>query len=362
MLPSVAIVLERDYNRPSGGPCRRNRPSLIVRSAMLRIVAFGFALVICAGAASAQDADPVRDKLFAAKRAHDAEQKSIREQAEAWFDKREQAAQKMGDTKAADLVRAERVAFDDGGELPKSAPASIKTQQERALKALEVAYAQALKEYTVAKRSDDAEAAETELRNIRSRLYAVDLLALVNPKTHRLSGEWVKTAAGLATTSSANDHSRLHLPYEPGEEYDVEIKCKRLVGTDTFGLGLPIAGGFRVIAVLDSWPSRGHASGLQLVDGKEPVNGNPTTVKGRVMLDDQWYTLLYSVRSNRVEMAVDGKPLFSFRGEASRLSAFNNYVSPNHKALFLFVAWHKTGVQIKSITVFPIKGKGMILK
>ncbi|MDY3551745.1 hypothetical protein R5W24_000824 [Gemmata sp. JC717] len=96
-----------------------------------------------------------------------------------------------------------------------------------------------------------------------------DLLALVNNEINALSGPWGKDQKGLITTTTETDHSRLQRPHEPCY---VEVRWKRLVGSGALVSGL-VAGGRQVIAVVDSWPSREHGRGLQLLDGKEPIGG-----------------------------------------------------------------------------------------
>ncbi|QJX00031.1 hypothetical protein [Frigoriglobus tundricola] len=130
-------------------------------------VALAGLLVACC-AASCDDKDPVKDKLFAAKKAYDAEMKLYRKAAEEWFDKREGAARNDGNKKLVDQVKAERATFEGSGALPKAVPAAIPQQAAAANKALEAAYQLAVKEYLIAK--DDAAAAgmEIELKQFRA--------------------------------------------------------------------------------------------------------------------------------------------------------------------------------------------------
>jgi hypothetical protein len=158
---------------------------------------------------------------------------------------------------------------------------------------------------------------------------------------------------------AGNKPPRLQLPYEPGEEYDVEVSCKRVAGADSFNVGI-VAGGRRVLAALDGWPTDGFLSGLDLVDKKD-VRNNPTTVKGQFLQPDQTHTLTYSVRKEKIDIAVDGKVVVSFRGEFDRLSLGSSYRTPSDKALFLFVG-PNTSFQIDRLVVTPVKGRGTILK
>src|SRR6266545_2641653 len=119
-------------------------------------------VVVLSCAAGADDKDPVKEKLFAAKVAYDAEMSQYRKQAGEWFDRREEVARKAGDKMLVDQIKVERKTFDEDGELPKNVPAAIPQKQQSAKKALEGAYAQAVKEYLRAKKDDEAAAVEAE--------------------------------------------------------------------------------------------------------------------------------------------------------------------------------------------------------
>jgi hypothetical protein len=121
----------------------------------------------CVGFADEKDKDPVKEKLFAARVAYDTETREFRKQVGEWFDKREAAARKAGDKKAIDQRKMDRKAFDADGELPRSAPAAMSQKQDKARKALESAYAEAVKTYIKAKKDDLAAAVEKERDNFR---------------------------------------------------------------------------------------------------------------------------------------------------------------------------------------------------
>ena len=121
----------------------------------------------CAAAVDEKDKDPVKEKLFAAKVAYDKEMAQFRAQAGDWFDRREEAARKAGDKKLLDQVKEDRKGFDEFGALPKAAPAAIQQKHDRARKALESAYGEAIKAYVKAKKDDEAAAVEKELASFR---------------------------------------------------------------------------------------------------------------------------------------------------------------------------------------------------
>jgi hypothetical protein len=325
-----------------------------------RVLSASAALVLAAGVCSARaDKDPIRDKLVAARATYDAEIKQARKQAEDWLEKREATARKDGNKKLLDQVKEERKAFEEDGELPKAAPAVLRQKPAAARKAMDAAYAEAVKAYTRAKKDDEAAAVEEAWKAFGVTGPGIDLLALADPKEHAVVGEWKRDGKAALVGVAAGKQARLQFPYEPGEEYDLEVKCKRLRGDDNFSAGL-VVGGRQVLAVLDVLPQDGYRSGLNMVDQKG-VDDNPTTVKGQFLKPDQVHTVTYSVRAGRVDVAVDGKPAYSFKGAATRLSLHETSRVPNEKALFLFIGVH-TSFQFDQVVLTPVKGKGKVLK
>ena len=325
---------------------------------MPRLLVPALAFLLAVGLSlRADEKDAVKEKLFAAKKEYDAEMKAYRTAAEAWFDKREEGARKAGDKKLVDQIKVERTAFDESGTLPKGAPAAIPQKATAARKALEAAYTQAVKDYVKGKKDDEAAAIEKEWKELAGGL-TLDLLPLVDLKTHAVSGEW-KWSGKVLIGASTEKQGRLQLPYEPSEEYDIEVGLRRVVGKDGFSVGLAL-GDRQVLAMLDGWPALGYSSGLDLVDGK-PARENTMAVQGQQLKAGKDHTIICSVRTGKIDMLVNGKAALSFKGEFARLSLFKDYVVPNPKALFLLLG-PQSSYQIDRIVVTPVKGKGTILK
>ena len=154
----------------------------------------------------------------------------------------------------------------------------------------------------------------------------------------------------LVIVSKQGTMARLQLPYEPPEEYDLEVRCKRTGGEECFGAGL-VAGGNQVLALVDGWPPQ-FFSGFELVDDKGATD-NPTTVKGQKLKSNVDLSFTYSVRAEKIETALNGKVVASFRGEFNRLALREGHRVPNKKALFLFTAWEAT-YQFDRIVVTPV--------
>ena len=232
---------------------------------------------------------------------------------------------KDGDKKLVEQVLAERKGFDATGELPKGAPAAIPQKSELARKALEAAYTQAVKDYIKAKKDDEAVAVEAAWKEFKDA-GKIDLLALVDAKAHAFAGEWKKVEKVLVGVSGGNG-AYLQLPYEPGEEYDLELTCRRLQGDDCFGLGL-VAGGHTVMIFIDAYPANGYETGFKIVDKKQI-----STFKGQLIKSDKDTTVACSIRPGKIDLRVDGKAITSFKGDFKRLSYPDRI--PNPKALWL---------------------------
>ena len=136
---------------------------------MLRTLLALPAIVVMTLFAQGREDDPVKVKLDKAKAAYAAEQEKFEKEIAAYFDKREEVARKSGDKKALDLIKVERAAFEERSELPASAPRTTKQRLSLARTAMERAYALAVKEYTIAKKDDDAAAVEKELATFKQQ-------------------------------------------------------------------------------------------------------------------------------------------------------------------------------------------------
>ena len=319
-------------------------------------------LVVCVCAARADEKDPVKEKLAAAKLAYDGEVQQFRKAVGEWLDKRETDARNAGDRKVVEQIKDERKSFEDG-ELPKGAPNALSQKPAQTKKAMEAAFAEALQAYTKANREDEAAVILEEWQAFSAKPFlpksaAIDLLALIDPKTHTVWGEWKKDGKVLVSVAGGRP-PRLQMPYEPGEEYDIEVSCKRVEGNNSFNVGL-VAGGRQFLAAFDGWPTQGYMSGLDFVDGKD-VRDNPTTLKGPQFENDKNYTLGCSVRSGKIETSINGKVIVSYKGEFKRLSLGTSYRTPSDKALILFLGPH-TSYHIDRIMLTPVKGKGTIIK
>lgn len=117
-------------------------------------------LALAVSVAYGQDA--VKTKLDAAKQAYKIAEVEQRQAVGTWLDKRDETARKDGNKRLVDLIKTERKAYDEKGEIPKGAPKTILEKIGPARAAMEAAYREAVKEYTKARMDKEAEAVEKE--------------------------------------------------------------------------------------------------------------------------------------------------------------------------------------------------------
>lgn len=83
------------------------------------------------------------------------------------LDDREAKARKVGSKKQLDEIKADRQAYEQLGVIPKGVPKKPSQQVETARSTLMKDYETAIKEYTKARRDDEASAAERELEDLK---------------------------------------------------------------------------------------------------------------------------------------------------------------------------------------------------
>lgn len=111
----------------------------------------------------------------------------------------------------------------------------------------------------------------------------IDLLSLIDPSTHTVSGEWQfvaetdtdgalqsDTAARKALHCQPHPDSRMEIPLSPEAGYQISLRVIRRSGNDSLAIYLPLQGiadqGGVTLFIVDGWPGRGHRTGLLTID------------------------------------------------------------------------------------------------
>jgi len=129
---------------------------------------------------------------------------------------------------------------------------------------------------------------------------------------------------------------------------------ERREGNDGIVFGLA-RGANQWTVFVDKLPTEGGHTGLEMVD-----NQMLTLQRGMQITTGQPATFDFRVRKSGVTAMKDGKPLFSWQGNTTRLGNYKNWAVPNPKALFLGQWWNT--VRYTEIKLTPISGEGRLLR
>jgi hypothetical protein len=137
-------------------------------SRFLAAVAVCFALIVPGRA----DDDPIKTRLDEARQQYRETIERSRKNILDMLEKKEAIARDKGDKKAVDAVKAEREAFNDKDVVPKSLTTDYTKDVSRAQAAMTAAFETAIKDYTKAKKDDDASKVEEELKAFKKEISA----------------------------------------------------------------------------------------------------------------------------------------------------------------------------------------------
>ena len=190
---------------------------------------------------------------------------------------------------------------------------------------------------------------------------SVDLLSMIDIGRDTTRGKWQRLNSSLLAV--AGEYDEIQVPYEPPEEYRLEITAERVAGRNDFQVGIYFPNG-QCFIVLDGWG--GEISGINGVDGNL-ANQNETTYRGSVFADAGPTHLVVTVRKNHIQLTANGKQIIDWSGSESRLTLRDLKWTPNagplgvhinhpeigRRALFLAVQY-PAGYRIDQVTLTPL--------
>jgi hypothetical protein len=149
---------------------------------------------------------------------------------------------------------------------------------------------------------------------------SLNLLAMVIPSKHVVSGAWKADARGI--TSDSGYCSRVMLPYQVPEEYDYRVDLTRNSGISTLCLILTKDG--RDFVLETGWPS--GQTGFAYIDGKH-IDTNPTGVKFP-LVNGRRYSFLVQVRNTGLKAFVDGQQIIAWKTDYKNLTPHSGWALP----------------------------------
>jgi serine/threonine protein kinase len=183
----------------------------------------------------------------------------------------------------------------------------------------------------------------------------IDLLSLVDPAKHSVSGNWQRNGQQLVAPETV--FARITVPFAPPEEYDLELQGMPISGYNEIGIGL-IAGGRQFMFKVDCFKNKGSFSGLALYNGKEPFE-NGVSNQGQFLETGKTVRINIRVRKTGIDADIDGTSVLRWKGDLSLLSMPEKLAMPDENSLFLSV--QDTKFLIDHFQLTSVTGQGRVI-
>ncbi len=183
----------------------------------------------------------------------------------------------------------------------------------------------------------------------------LDLLKRIDLSKDTVAGSWKLDSKGL-TSPIVENFARIHLPYQPPEEYDLRITLERREKG-----GHPAAGGFylglvkgdRQIGVeLDSSGTTSRVFVQPTLPGSE--------YRGALLADSRTHVLLCKMRKTKLEVRMDDKVILDWTIDLPKTFIFEGWKPADPKLLLLGAVF--STYQVKQLTVNPVSGPGKLIR
>jgi hypothetical protein len=182
----------------------------------------------------------------------------------------------------------------------------------------------------------------------------IDLLRLIDPSKDSVATTW--RLEGGVLTDGMNFRSRLQIPYQPPEEYDLTYLLATTGEGNPMVFGL-VAGPVQFHVLLEGW-------GRHIIGSTEKKEINPPFSRALNYGVGESFgkenTIVISVRKKGFNFTVNGAKSVSWEGPYSKLANPADWAVPNPQALYIG-AWDRP-LQIRKIALTPISGQGKRLR
>jgi hypothetical protein len=182
----------------------------------------------------------------------------------------------------------------------------------------------------------------------------IDLLRQIDPEKDSVATSW-RFEKGVLSPGM-NFRSRLQIPFQPPEEYDLTYVLTTTAPGNPMIFGL-VGGAVQFNVALEGW-------GRHIVSGGEKKEINPPFTKalnygiGEAFGSEN--TIVISVRKTGFFFTVNGTKSVSWNGAYTKLSNPDDWAVPNKQALYIG-SWDRP-LEIRKITLTPISGQGRRLR
>jgi hypothetical protein len=139
--------------------------------------------------------------LTKAKKLYDSEMEQFKKTIVESMEKRAEAARKKSDVKILEKIKLEQVAFDDLGVLSSDTSPAVLRQAAQIRSRMEAAYRTALKELTLAKKDQEAQAVDKDYQEFKRNPIGVTAEELAK---YHILGKWKSDSSGFIGDFSAD--------------------------------------------------------------------------------------------------------------------------------------------------------------
>jgi hypothetical protein len=192
----------------------------------------------------------------------------------------------------------------------------------------------------------------SELESVGPAVARVDLLKTLDPKKDAVHGAW--KLENQALVSPMEGFARILLPYVPPAEYDLTLLVERKgVAPDKTAGGLYVglvANEKQFGAEIDAglrW------TGIWLSEGGGSLGPK---VQDNSLTEGRTHTIVYKVRTSKVEIRVNGAAVIDWSADYSRVWTHPGWRVPDSRVIYLGA--HKATYSFKQVTLQPVSGTG----
>jgi len=183
---------------------------------------------------------------------------------------------------------------------------------------------------------------------------SIDLLRLIDPSKDSVATTW-KLENGILSPGM-NFRSRLQIPYQPPEEYDLTYVLTTTGDGNPMLFGL-VAGSVQFNVALEGW-------GRHIVSTADKKELNPPFTKALNYGSGEAFgrenTIVISVRKAGFYFTVNGTKSLSWSGSYAKLANPDDWKVPSPQALYIG-AWDRP-LEIRKIALTPVSGQGKRLR
>jgi hypothetical protein len=147
----------------------------------------------------------------------------------------------------------------------------------------------------------------------QGRQRRIDLLALFDPATDVIKGNWRMEDGSLLSDSS--DEPRVRFPYHPPAEYDFRIEFTRIKGNDNVSQVFT-KGGHAVRWAMAAY--RNRVCGFEVIDGVNCYDSKTSAKKDKWFAVGKKHSAVLKIRAQSVQAIIDGKLISEWETDDGR--------------------------------------------